>query len=138
MTFISMILVLAASSTSFASYSTLCTIPYSNDVFKTDLRLAVSKEAGNLQYVLWMDTHIPYGIRPLPHTVKALSCKDSGLKIAAIYAEGIYSLKFQFAQKGTEAIQPGTLSYYDESGNKTGEKTMNCPADSIRRFCESL
>ncbi|MNL17687.1 hypothetical protein D3C87_1387950 [compost metagenome] len=135
--FVAALLVLVSAQISFANSSTLCTRPYSNDIFKTDLRLAVSKENNGSKY-LWLDTHIPYGIRPLPYKIEKLACTDSSLTISAKSEGNDVAVLFTFTQVGNDAVQQGTILYTDADGNAGAEIKTNCTIQAVQDFCKSL
>ncbi|MFS4459011.1 hypothetical protein [Bdellovibrio sp. HCB2-146] len=130
-------LVFATAQFAFANHATLCTRPYSNDIFTTDLRLAVSKEVNGDKY-LWIDAHIPYGIRPLPYKVEKLSCTDSTLTIAAKSESNGVAVDFKFTKSGNSSVQPGTISYVDLDGDAGAQFQMNCTVQAIENFCSAL
>ena len=137
MKFVAAFLIFATAQFAFADYSILCTRPYSKDIFKTDLRLSVSKESNGSKY-LWLDTHIPYGIRPLPYLVEKLSCTDSSLTIAAKSESNGVAVTFEFIKSGNDTVQPGTISYVDIDGDAGAEIKTNCVVQAIQNFCTSL
>lgn len=137
MKFVAAFLVIATAQFAFADYATLCTRPYSKDIFKTDLRLSVSKEINGDKY-LWLDTHIPYGIRPLPYKVEKLTCTDSSLTIAAKSDGNGVAVNFEFTKSGNNAVQPGTISYVDVDGNAAAQFQTNCTVQAIENFCSAL
>lgn len=129
---LALVAVLAVSSAQAVS-TVLCSRPYSNDIFKTDLRLTVSHtEAGDVE-ALWMDTHIPYGIRPLPFQVKALHCESGKIEIATKSSGGLYHVSFAAELESHEA--QGTLTYLDEAGNFLSSQTLTCSAEALHSLC---
>ncbi len=109
----------------------LCRRWYSSDIFNTYLRLAVTKDTS---LALWIDTHIPYGIRPLPYEVTTLQCAKNNLRILG--KSPIFRVEFKFDRnENGPDLQNGTLSYLDDSGNPVTAVNFECSSSAIQAFC---
>ncbi|ASD62992.1 hypothetical protein [Bdellovibrio bacteriovorus] len=120
-------LIFGSAAAKAASHSLFCQRPYHSDIFNTDLRITVSKEP-TLQ-VLWIDTHIPYGIRPMPYQIQTLECRNNGVSIVAGDAD--IERHVELHVDGDQ----GKLVYLDGQGPKDPAIIYTCFPDTIRNFC---
>lgn len=128
---IAALIILVSANFASAASTVVCTMPYSVDVFKTDLRLAVSAADNlNTQGVLWMDTHIPYGIRPYPYVISEVACNDNEVSV-----KGAYSNLHTVVFNSTVGSDKGTLTYYSKEGVKSSTLTLNCSAETVAALC---
>lgn len=115
--------------------SKLCTRWYSYDIFQTYLRITVSlPDAYSPVSAIWVDTHIPYGIRPLPYEISTLECTAHGLHIIGSAPTNTVEFIFKGVEGGPD-IQNGTLSYLDNSGNPVNTINYECSASAVKDFC---
>lgn len=121
----------------------LCRQWYKSNLGETYLHMTIERpdsSRGPGGYVLWMDRHIPYGIRPFPYRVTELSCtKGESLMMTAITVGGIEPIEFEYTAQKTEAEwQPGILKYFNNQGVIIGKVTLECSNHNIQNFCRSL
>lgn len=132
---LTLVAVMAVSSAQ-ADSTFLCSRPYNNDIFKTDLRLTASRTEAGAVETLWMDTHIPYGIRPLPYQVTTLQCQSGRIEIATKNSGGLYHVSFAADLVGHET--QGTLTYLNEAGDFRFSQTLTCSVEALRSLCAGL
>lgn len=141
---LTLVLSLATNVSMAQTRANLCRLWYSNDIFKTYLRLTIDPPGalGNssTKFVLWMDKHIPYGIRPFPYEVSKVLCDTkASLQITAEAPGGGESLEFRFdAMNETQEWQPGTLQLFDKNGKPWSSLKYECSLMTIQNFCENL
>ncbi|WP_374077363.1 hypothetical protein [Bdellovibrio bacteriovorus] len=141
---LTLIILLATNVSMAQSRAHLCRLWYSNDIFKTYLRLSIDPPGalGNstTKFVLWMDKHIPYGIRPFPYEVSKVLCDTkTSLQITAQAPGGSESVEFRFdAMSETQEWQTGTLQLFDSMGMKRASLNYECSLMTIQNFCENL
>lgn len=113
----------------------LCQRWSANDIFSSFLRLSVSLPgASSSNSTLWIDTHIPYGIRPLPFDISSLECGKDSLEISATSSSENVEFYFYGSATGPET-QKGSLLYLDNAGNILDAYKYECSFAAIQNFC---
>ncbi|AFY02446.1 hypothetical protein [Bdellovibrio bacteriovorus] len=120
-------MVICSSVVQAAPHTLFCQRPYHHDIFNTNLRITVTQEP--TMKVLWIDTHIPYGIRPMPYPIQTLECRDNGVSIVA----GDSDIKRHIELHVED--DRGKLVYLDGQGPKDPAISYTCFPDTIRTFC---
>lgn len=125
------LIVLISANFASAASTVVCTMPYSVDIFQNDLRLAVSPaDQLNTKGVLWMDTHIPYGIRPYPYVISEVACNGKEVSVKGEYA-ALHSVVFN-SKLGSDK---GTLTYLTKEGIEATTLNLNCSAEAVAALC---
>lgn len=113
----------------------VCRSWYESEVYTGYLSLSVSEpQVPNTPKILWRDTHIPYGIRPMPYEIADMTCENNGIKI---FATGpTYDALFVFqAQANGPEFQPGKLNYIGKDGKAYPAQSLECSPEAMQRVC---
>lgn len=118
------------------SEGTLCRRWYTSDIFTGYLYLsATPPQTGQKNPILWMDTHIPYGIRPLGYEIKDIECSSDSARILADSNGAMSDVEFKFQKTSQSESQPGHLFYLDKQGHEVTQVDLECSVTAIEKFC---
>lgn len=128
-------LILALNSVSQAEKIDLCRRWYAHDIFQTYLRLYVDTK----ESLIFMDRHIPYGIRPFGYKISKVICHGDN-KNLEIYSKTDFNepFLFSFQSKSDSPTQIGTLTYYDQGGAPAHVQDWECTQEAVKKYCLEL
>lgn len=135
---IALLTLMAASSAFSAERSELCRRWYSYDIFQGYLRLAVTPpQVPETPSVMWIDMHIPYGIRPMPFLIKKIECGAGSIRIDAHFDGELPDARLEFVSDGSSTdLQKGRLTYISKSGEDLNTLIEECSVSAIQKFCQ--
>lgn len=106
-----------------------------HETFKGYLYMSVTAPQTNQKNpILWMDTLIPYGIRPLGYEISEIDCSTEATRIRA-NSNTMSDVEFRFQKSSQEATQIGRLIYLDKQGHNVGQADLECSVAAIQKFC---
>ncbi|MNK15788.1 hypothetical protein D3C87_339380 [compost metagenome] len=112
----------------------LCRTWYTSEVFTGYLNVSISEPAvAGTAKILWADTHIPYGIRPLGYEITSLQCTPDGLRAYATSPQVDVDLSF-VSSEDTPDYQPGKLTYI-RNGEAGATRKLECSIAAVKAFC---
>lgn len=113
----------------------LCRRWYSHDIFQTYLRLFVDTK----ESLIFMDRHIPYGIRPFGYKISKASCDKLKTELQ-IFSKTDFNEEFLFSFRsdGDSPTQSGTVTYLDAGGSPVNSQDWECSLAAAKRLCLEL
>lgn len=127
--------IISLNSMAYAEKHDLCRRWYSHDIFQTYLRLYVDTK----ESLIFMDRHIPYGIRPFGYQISKLSCtKDKTSLMISSKTDFGDEFIFNFHQVGDSPTQSGTVTYMDQGGLPASSQAWECSLEAVKSLCLEL
>lgn len=113
----------------------LCRRWYSYDIFQTYLHLYVDTK----ESLIFMDRHIPYGIRPFGYKITKAGCDMNKIDLQ-IFSKTDFGEEFLFSfqSQSDSPIQSGTVTYLDQGGLPVSSQEWECSLAAIQSLCLEL